>query len=70
MTVEISTQKVAKSGTHLYGNMMQSLLDSGGKLYRELKALISYWQENSNREHPARDMSPAIQPSHLDLGLE
>ena len=55
MAVEISTQKVAKSGTHLYGNMMLSLLDGGRKLYRELKALVSYWQENGQREHLARD---------------
>ena len=55
MSVEISTQKVAKSGTHLYGNLMQSLLNGSRKLYSDLEQLISYWQENSRREHPVRD---------------
>ena len=55
MSTEISTQKVAKSGTHLFGDVMKSLIESGRNLTGNLKRLIFFWQGNAKREHPARD---------------
>ena len=55
MDVEISTHIVAKSGTHLFGNVMHALMRNGLNLPFYLKKLIGFWQSNGQREHPVRD---------------
>ena len=55
MDVEISTHKVAKSGTHLFGDMMAVLMKSGANLAGYLEKLIRFWQSNGRREHLVRD---------------
>ncbi|WP_160174033.1 IS4 family transposase [Endozoicomonas montiporae] len=55
MDAEISTHKVAKCGTHLFGNVMKSLMKKSRCLSRDLKNLISFWEKSAKREHPARD---------------
>ena len=55
MDVEISTHKVAKSGTHLFGNLMAELMKSRTSLIVCLEKLITFWQRNGRREHPVRD---------------
>ena len=53
---EISTRKALMSGTHLYGDMMLALLGHNRRrVSRTLKKLLEFWQENGQREHPARD---------------
>jgi len=55
--VEISTHKVAKSGTHLFGNVMAALMRHGLNLDVYLDQLVRFWQSNGLREHPVRDNS-------------
>ncbi len=55
MDVEISTHKVAKSGTHLFGNMMAALIRPCQNLGNCLEKLTRFWQGNGKREHPVRD---------------
>ena len=58
MSREISTRKVLMSGTHLFGDLMLALLkQSRHRIRRTLKKLLEFWQENGQREHPARDRS-------------
>lgn len=52
---EISTHKVMKSGTHLFGNMISSLMESGKRLMPCIRKLLLFWEQNAKREHPARD---------------
>ena len=65
---EISTQKVAKSGTHLFGDVMKSLMENSRKLTGNLKSLISFWQDNAKREHPARDRRTGRSALGLTVG--
>ncbi len=56
MNIEISTRKVAMSGTHLFGNMMLALLIGNRcRVSQALEKLLTFWQNNGKREHPARD---------------
>lgn len=52
---EISTHKVMKSGTHLFGNVISALMNHGKSLVSGIKALLSFWEQNAKREHQARD---------------
>ncbi|WP_281180432.1 IS4 family transposase [Endozoicomonas ascidiicola] len=52
---EISTHKVMKSGTHLFGNVVSALMNHGKSLVSCIKKLLSFWEQNAKREHPARD---------------
>ncbi|WP_256493278.1 IS4 family transposase [Endozoicomonas sp. SCSIO W0465] len=52
---EISTHKVMKSGTHLFGNVISSLMNAGKSLVSCIKKLLDFWGNNAKREHPARD---------------
>ncbi|WP_354011307.1 IS4 family transposase [Endozoicomonas lisbonensis] len=52
---EISTHKVMKSGTHLFGNMVLSLMESGKRLMACIRKLLLFWEQNAKREHLARD---------------
>ena len=52
---EISTHKVMKSGTHLFGNVVSALMNAGKSLISCLKKLLYFWEHNAKREHPARD---------------
>lgn len=56
MDKEISTRKVLMSGTHVFGELMQALLERNSRhVLRTLKKLLAFWQKNGQREHPARD---------------
>ena len=56
MNREISTRKVLMSGTHLFGDLMLALVEhSRHRAFRTIKKLLEFWQENAQREHPARD---------------
>lgn len=55
MDAEISTHKVAKCGTHLFGNVMKSLMTKSRCLSDDLKDLVLFWENSAKREHPARD---------------
>ncbi len=52
---EISTHKGMKSGTHLFGNVISSLMNAGKSLVSCIKKLLEFWGDNAKREHPARD---------------
>lgn len=52
---EISTHKVMKSGTHLFGNVISALMNHVKSLISDIEALLSFWEVNAKREHPARD---------------
>ncbi|USE37935.1 transposase [Endozoicomonas sp. SCSIO W0465] len=52
---EISTHKVMKSGTRLFGSLILSLMNAGKSLVSCIKKLLSFWGDNAKREHPARD---------------
>ena len=52
---EISTHKVMKSGTRLFGNVVSSLMNGGKSLVSCIKKLLDFWGDNAKREHPARD---------------
>lgn len=55
MDTEISTHKVARSGTHLFGNVMKSLMTKSRSLTADLRRLILFWESCAKREHPTRD---------------
>ena len=52
---EISTHKVMKSGTHLFGNVISTMMNHGRSLISDIDALLSFWEFNAKREHPVRD---------------
>ena len=52
---EISTHKVMKSGTHLFGNVISALMSHAKSLISDIGALLSFWESNAKREHTARD---------------
>ena len=52
---EISTHKVMKSGTHLFGNVILAIMNHGKSLLSDIGALLSFWEVNAKREHQARD---------------
>ena len=52
---DISTHKVMKSSTHLFGNVIAAIMCSGKSLRSDLKILLEFWAHNARREHPARD---------------
>lgn len=52
---EISTHKAMKSGTHLFGNVISSLMNAGKSLVSCIEKLLDFWGDNAKREHPARD---------------
>ena len=52
---EISTHKAMKSGTHLFGNLILSLMSGGKHLNSCIRRLLGFWEDNARREHPARD---------------
>ncbi|OED42234.1 hypothetical protein ACH42_12350 [Endozoicomonas sp. (ex Bugula neritina AB1)] len=51
---EISTHKVMKSGTNLFGNMIKSLMDAGKFLLSCIKKLLSFWEKNAKWNQAAR----------------
>ena len=55
MIEEISTHKVMKSGTHLYGNLICAMIGQGKRLFSPLRKLLEFWECNARREHAARD---------------
>ena len=52
---EISTHKIMKSGTHLFGNVISAMMNRGKSLISDISALLSFWESNARREHTARD---------------
>lgn len=55
MDAEISTQKVAKSGTHLFGDMLAALMNNVESMHFCLEKLIIFRKSNSSRERLVRN---------------
>lgn len=51
---EISTQKVAKSGTSLFGHVIKAMMSRSRKLRKTIEKLIVFWLENAKRSDPIR----------------
>ena len=52
---EISTHRVMKNGTHLFGNVISAIMAHRKSLMSNVTVLLEFWECSTGREHLAGD---------------